>query len=373
MSSSAADRAHPIDPAFRRSVLVERAPEPRPALAALSSLNQSADWASQVTSISIIRLDATGRVRTWNPGAERIKGYKAGDIIGSSIERFYRPQDRERHLPARLLETAVRNGSADDAGWRVRADGSLFWAKVVITAIRGDDGTLLGFVKITRDLTADKREQEKREAFLRAFAHDYLSPITALRGYVDLLEEAAPEHRALIDRVSTVSDHLVEMMQELTAHIGGGGGADRLDSIALGTLAREAGELVLPGDAYQRLEIVGDRRLRAVTNAAMLRRSIANLLDNAAKYSDDAIRITIEDLGDEVALRISDTGRGIAPEDVPTIFEPFERGRLSDPMDGGSGVGLASVREAIERLGGRVELTSVLGEGTTVSVLLPAV
>src|SRR3546814_4294421 len=163
------------------------------------------------------------------------------------------------------------------------------------------------------------------------------------------------------------------MMEQLTAHIGDSGAADRLDSVALVGLAREAGELVLPGDAYKRLKIAGDRRLRAMTNAAMLRRALANLFDNAAKYSDDLIRISIEDLGDEVAIRISDSGRGIDPEDVPTIFEPFERGRLSAPMDGGSGVGLASVREIIERLGGRVELTSVLVEGTTVPVFIPPV
>jgi len=371
MSKTAPERAHPIDPAFRRLVRSERTPEPRPTLSTLTSLNQAVDWASQVTSVSIIRLDPTGRVRSWNPGAERIRGYTAREIMGSSIERFYRPQDRERHLPARLMETAVRNGSADDAGWRVRADGSLFWAKVVLTAIIADDGTLAGFVKITRDLTVEKREEEKREAFLRAFAHDYLSPITALRGYVDLLQEAAPEHAHLIDRVSTVSDHLVEMMEQLTAHIGGNG-ADRLDSVALVALAREAGELVLPGDAYRRLTVVGDRRVRALTNAAMLRRALANLLDNAAKYSDDAIEIAVEHLGEEVVLRISDTGRGIAPEDVPTIFEPFQRGRLSDPSDGGSGVGLASVRDIVDRVSGRIELDSALGEGTTVSVFLPS-
>jgi PAS domain S-box-containing protein len=370
MSNTAPDRAHPIDPVFRRAAHFERASDPRPTLTALT-LGDAPDWASQVTSVSIIHLDSVGRVRSWNPGAERITGYKAGEIIGSSGDRFYRPQDRERHLPARLMETAIRNGSADDSGWRVRADGSLFWAKVVLTAIRGDDSNLTGFVNITRDLTVEKREEEKRQAFLRAFAHDYLSPITALRGYVDLLQDAAPEHAHLIDRVSTVSDHLVEMMEQLTTHIGGGG-ADRLDSVALVALAREAGELVLPGDAYQRLKVAGDRRLRAVTNAAMLRRALANLLDNAAKYSDDDIEISIEDLGDERVIRITDSGRGIAPEDLATIFEPFERGRLSDPADGGSGVGLASVKEIIERVSGRIELTSTLGVGTTVSVFLPS-
>lgn len=328
------------------------------------------DWASQVTSIAIIRLDTTGRVRSWNPGAERIKGYTAREIIGSSFERFYRPQERDRHLPARLLERAARTGSAEDTGWRVRADGSLFWARVVITALRAEDSTLTGYVTLTRDLTAEKRADDEREAFLRAFAHDYLSPITALRGYVDLLEEAAPEHHALIERISTVSDHLVSMMSELTGHVSGTPAAER-ESVALGTLVREAAALVLSDDEFSRLRIVGDRRLRVLTEAPMLRRAVANVIDNAAKYSSDDIRITISAQESEAVVAVTDTGRGIAPEDEPRIFSPFERGRLAEAGDGGSGLGLASVREIVERLGGRVTLTSTLGEGTTVTLTLP--
>lgn len=342
----------------------------RPALTALPSLSQTADWASQVTSMSIIRLDANGLVRTWNPGAERILGYRASDVLGSSFERFYRVNERDRHLPARLLERAIREGSAEDTGWRVRADGSTFWAQVLITALRGEDSTVSGFVNVMRDLTADKRQEEQREQFLRAFRHDFLSPITALQGYVDLLEEAAPEHRDLIERVSTISDHLVAMMGELTAHIAGEERGS-VEEVALADLVREAGELVLPGAAYDRLEITGERSLRVTTNSAMLRRAIANLVDNAAKYSDGHIRVSMTDAGADVAIAVSDTGRGIAAEDLATIFEPGQRGRLSDPGDGGSGIGLASVRELVERLGGRVELASTVGLGTTITVLLP--
>ncbi|WP_191906725.1 PAS domain-containing sensor histidine kinase [Microbacterium lushaniae] len=328
------------------------------------------DWASQVTSIAIVRLDAAGRVRSWNPGAERIKGYTAREIIGSAFARFYRPQERERHLPAQLLERAARVGSAEDTGWRVRADGSLFWAREVITALRAEDSTLTGYVTLTRDLTAEKRAEDEREAFLRAFAHDHLSPVTALRGYIDLLEEAAPEHHALIERISTVSDHLVSMMSELTGHVSGTPAAE-CESVALGTLVREASALVLSDGEFHRLRIAGDRRLRVMTHAAMLRRAVANVIDNAAKYSSDDIGVTISEHDGEAEIAVTDTGRGIAPEDVASIFSPFQRGRLADADDGGSGLGLASVREIVERLGGRVDLTSALDAGTTVTLTLP--
>ncbi|MGP3535766.1 PAS domain-containing sensor histidine kinase [Microbacterium sp. RD1] len=371
MHKRAYERAHPVDPAFRAAQPpAPDAAAPIAPVTALPSLTTASDWAHQVTSVAIYRLDPSGRVRTWNAGAERIKGYKAREIIGQSFERFYRPQERAQHKPARLLELAARDGTAEDTGWRVRADGSTFWAAVILTAVRDERGVLTGYAKITRDLTAMKRQEEERAAFLRAFAHDFLSPITALRGYVDLLQEAAPEHSELVDRVATVSDHLVAMMDELSQHIRGGAG-EPLAPVHIAALVREAGELMLPGEAFQRLQISGDESTTVRTNGAVLRRAVANLIDNAAKYSDGDIRIEITDTHSEVAVKIADSGRGIAPEDLPTIFDMHARGRLADPADGGSGVGLASVREIVERLGGEVAITSTLGGGTTVTLLLP--
>ncbi len=366
MGAGTHERALPVDPPAAEP---EAAEPGIPVLSALPSLSRSADWASQVTSVAIIRLDAAGRVRTWNPGAERIKGYAARDIIGESFEGFYREQDRASRLPARLLELAARQGSAEHAGWRVRADGSLFWAYVIITAIRDEHSELTGYVKLTRDLSSVRRQDQQRQSFLRAFAHDFLSPITALRGYVDLLEDAAPEHRDLVQRVSTVSDHLVAMMDELTGYIEGTA-AESLAPVDIAALVREAGALVLP-DASARLVIDGGEPRLVRTQPPLLRRALANVLDNAAKYSDGAIHVTIADDGDDIAVRISDTGRGIEAADLPTIFDAYERGRLADPADGGTGIGLASVREIVERVGGRVAIASTPGVGTTVTLSLP--
>lgn len=337
---------------------------------ALPSLAQSIDWTAQVTSVAIVRLDDRGRVRAWNPGAQRIKGYAAEEIVGRSFEDFYRPQDRERGLPQSLLERAAREGTAESTGWRVRADGSTFWAHTVITAIRAADGTLAGYVKLTRDLTARRREDERRELLLRGFAHDVLSPITALRGYADLLEEAAPEHADLISRIATVGDHVTAMVEQLRAGLDGAD-ADPAAMVEVAQSVWEAGELVLPGDGIERLRVAGDDALRVRTRPATLRRVLANVIDNAAKYSDGAIEVEIDASGDGVAVRVIDAGRGIAAEDLDTIFDPHVRGRLADPGDGGSGVGLASVREETARLGGRVSIASELGAGTVVTIELP--
>lgn len=330
------------------------------------------EWGAQVMSVAIVSLDPNGCVRAWSPGAARIKGYTAADAIGTSFTRFYRPEDRERGLPELLLATARREGSAEDTGWRVRSDGAQFWAHVLITAIRDRDGEVKGFVKIVRDLTEEHRLDEERAGFLRTFAHDLLSPVTALRGYVDLLDDELSEPRALVDRISRVSDHLVAMVAELSAHARGSetGGRRAADVLLI---AREAAELVLPGDLYGRIRLHGAGRAILSDDHAALRRAVANVIDNAAKYSEGSIDVLVEDRPESTVIVVTDSGRGIAEDDLPTILEPFQRGRLSDPLDGGTGLGLASVRALLQREGGDIEISSTVGEGTMVTLsLLPA-
>lgn len=344
----------------------DHAPAARAPLAGAST-----DWAAQVTSVAIVELDDAGVVRSWNPGAERLKRYAAADVIGTPFSRFYRPEDRERGRPERLLAAARVEGSVEDTGWRVRGDGSLFWAHVLITAVRDDDGAPAGFVKIVRDLSEAKRIDDEKDGFLRAFAHDLLSPITALRGYVDLLEDEIPAAQAgLLQHVSRVTDHIIAMAGELSAHVRGGHG-DESEETDLLTLAREAAELVLPGDVNERVAVRGAGRAHVSTDRALLRRALANIIDNAAKYSEDAIVVSVSEEPDAAVVSVADSGRGIDPADLASIFEPYHRGRLSDPGDGGTGVGLASVRDIARRLGGEAFIESTRGVGTTVTLRLP--
>ncbi|RKE59394.1 PAS domain-containing sensor histidine kinase [Microbacterium sp. AG238] len=344
----------------------DHAPAARAPLAGAST-----DWAAQVTSVAIVELDDAGVVRSWNPGAERLKRCAAPDVIGTPFSRFYRPEDRERGRPERLLAAARAEGSVEDTGWRVRGDGSLFWAHVLITAVRDDDNASAGFVKIVRDLSEAKRIDDEKDGFLRAFAHDLLSPITALRGYVDLLEDEIPAAQAgLLQHVSRVTDHIIAMAGELSAHVRGGHG-DESEETDLLTLAREAAELVLPGDVNERVAVRGAGRAHVSTDRALLRRALANIIDNAAKYSEDAIVVSVSEEPDAAVVSVADSGRGIDPADLASIFEPYHRGRLSDPGDGGTGVGLASVRDIARRLGGEAFIESTRGVGTTVTLRLP--
>ncbi|MDR6199264.1 PAS domain S-box-containing protein [Microbacterium sp. SORGH_AS428] len=341
-----------------------------PAHAATGALVQ--DWTAQVTSVAIVHLDVEGRVVGWNPGAEKLKGYTPEEILGSSFTRFYREEDRLRGVPLRLLAIAATRGSVEDNGWRVRADGSLFWAHVIITALRDDAGEVAGFVKIVSDLTAAKQREDAEFDFLRAFAHDFLSPITALRGYVDLMAEPGGNTTAAVERISAVTDHLATMIQDLSARLVPTRPRPARSRADASVTVREAAELVLPGDAYGRIRYRSPRSVAVQADPVALRRAIANLVDNAAKYSEGPIEISVEIDGSQVRIAISDRGRGIAPEDLERIFDPLERGRLSNPDDGGTGIGLASTKALIERQGGEVLLSSTVGKGTTATIMLPA-
>lgn len=340
-----------------------------PADAAKGALVQ--DWTAQVTSVAIVHLDVEGRVVGWNPGAEKLKGYTPEEILGSSFTRFYREEDQLRGVPLRLLAIAATRGSVEDNGWRVRADGSLFWAHVIITALCDDAGKVAGFVKIVSDLTAAKQREDAELDFLRAFAHDFLSPITALRGYVDLMAEPGGATVAAVERISAVTDHLATMIQDLSARLVPTRPRQARSRADASVTVREAAELVLPGDAYGRIRYRSPRSVAVQADPVALRRAIANLVDNAAKYSEGPIEISVEVDGSQARIAISDRGRGIAPEDLERIFDPLERGRLSNPDDGGTGIGLASTKALIERQGGEVLLCSTVGQGTTVTITLP--
>ena len=348
-------------------------PPPGPdAVPTLTSIRRSIprDWDDQVDLFAIVKLDSGGFVRGWNLGAERIKGYREDEILGSHFSRFYREEDRRRGRPDMLLAAAQRDGHVEDTGWRVRSDGTEFWARVTISAIRSDQGQVRGFVKIVRDLTAEKRASDERSAMQRTFAHDLLSPVTALRGYLDLIgEELAPDHR-LLRLAGEASDHIVAMAQALMADADTAAQRGRRRA-SLDLIARGAVSLVLPGDAPGRV-VFGQMDAVPVWGDVLgLRRAIANVLENAAKYSDDLIEIDAFETDEGAAVRVRDRGRGIHPDDLASITNEGHRGRLADAGDGGHGIGLASVRRVVSEHGGTLRITSTLGEGTSVTITIP--
>jgi len=338
----------------------------------LTSIRRSIprDWDEQVDLFAIVKLDSGGLVRGWNLGAELIKGYTEDEIVGSHFSRFYREEARRRGLPDQLLAAAQRDGHVEDTGWRVRQDGSEFWARVTISAIRNAEGQVLGFVKIVRDVTSEKRATDEQAALRRTFAHDLLSPVTALRGYLDLLgEELPPDHR-LLRLAGEASDHIVAMAQTMLNSTNARTERERertaLDSIAYGAVA-----LVLPGDQPGRVVFERMDAVPVCGDALSLRRAVANVLENAAKYSDDLIELSTFETDEGATVRIRDHGRGIHPDDLATITHEGHRGRLADDRDGGHGIGLASVQRIVAEHGGTLRLSSTPGEGTTVTITIP--
>lgn len=362
--SAAEDDSSPFRPTDRPSAPDEVRP--------IASIRRAlpSDWDGQVDQFAIVKLDSGGIVRGWNIGAELIKGYAEHEIVGEHFSRFYREEDRRRGLPDKLLAAAQHDGHVQDVGWRVRKDGSEFWASVTISAIRSESGQVLGFVKIVRDLTSEKQSTDEQAALQRTFAHDLLSPVTALRGYLELVAEELPADHRLIRLASEASDHLVAMAQALMADANSrperGRRRATLDLVARGAVA-----LVLPGDAPDRIAYGQMDAVPVMGDVLGLRRAVANVLENAAKYSDDVIEVQVYETDEGATVSVRDRGRGIHPDDLRTVLDEGERGRMADARDGGSGIGLASVRHIVQEHSGTVRIASALGSGTTVTLTIP--
>ena len=331
----------------------------------------------QVVDYAIIGLDPHGVIRSWNRGAEQVKGYTAEEAIGRSFAMFYLEEDRQAGLPHRLLAIAREHGRVEHSGWRVRKDGSRFWGDVVITALRDDSGRLTGYAKVTRDRTDLKTLEDAQDAFYAAFNHDFRTPLTTIKGFVDAIRHAEdPATReALIRRVELGADRLLGMVEHLVqfATQRAGHAELTLADIDVVQVIRSAAQ-DLPPDLRPHRVRVADDLVIARANGVALHRVATNLLVNALKYSAAEAPVAVEfdrPRPGRIRFSVSDRGRGIAPEDVHTIFEEFERGRLAED-DGGTGVGLASVRELVEQQEGTVGIESTVGVGTTVSVELPS-
>jgi PAS domain S-box-containing protein len=330
----------------------------------------------QVADYAIIALDTEGTIETWNLGAERVKGYTAEEAIGRNFSMFYPEEDRRRGMPGRMLATAAELGRVEQTGWRVRKDGTRFWGDVVITALHDDDGNLTGYAKVTRDRTHLKTLEDAQDAFYAAFNHDFRTPVTALKGFVDALRDAREDEREhLINRVEASADRLLSMIEGLVEFATSRSGLTplMLADIDVAQVVRSAVQDLPPDLDASRVK-VPDEVVIARANGIAMHRVVTNLLLNALKYSppDAPVEITFSRPSPEhVGLTITDHGRGIDPGDVGTIFDEFVRGRLAKD-DGGTGMGLASARDLVQQQNGSITLDTELGVGTTVNVELPS-
>jgi PAS domain S-box-containing protein len=346
-----------------------------------------------VRDYAIFLLDPTGHVTTWNPGAQRIKGYRADEIIGKHFSVFY-PQAAvlAGHCDAELAQAALE-GRFEEEGWRVRKDGTRFWANVVISAVRNERGELLGFSKVTRDLTERKRAEEERAArlaadqankakdeFLAMLGHELrnpLAPIVTALQLVKLRTGRLSKEEQIIERQV---NHMMRLVDDLLdiAQITQGKVVLRKQPLDVRELVAKAVEVASPLFEQRRHHFDVDAPGSPIPvegDEARLTQVFANLLLNAAKYTEPGghIRAQIELVDGDVRVSVHDDGKGIEPELLPRVFELFVQGQQrSDRASGGLGIGLALVRSLTALHGGRVSAHSDgVGCGSTFTVRLP--
>jgi PAS domain S-box-containing protein len=354
-----------------------------------------------VRDYAIFALDATGHVLTWNRGAERMKGYRADEIIGRHFSAFYPPADIASRKPWWELEVAEREGRFEDEGWRLRKDGSPFWANVVITALRNPDGTLRGFAKVTRDLTerraaelramADTRRVAEAEAanrtkseFLRSMSHELRTPINATLGYAELMQAGiagavTEQQKEFLARLCASQRHLLQIITDMLdySRIEAGHMEYNIVSVDPHQIVDAVMPMVEPQAASAELTIRHVRCAHAVTGRADLRKAeqvVLNLLSNAVKFTPAGGSITVRcDASDSaVSITVADTGPGIKPDEQGAIFEPFVQvGRSLTSTHQGTGLGLAISRDLARAMGGDLLVSSVPGEGASFTLLLP--
>ena len=365
-----------------------------------------------VKDYAIFMLDPNGFIASWNSGAERIKGYAAEEIIGKHFSQFYPAEARESGWPEHELQMAAQQGSFIDEGWRLRKDGTKIWAHVTITALRDSEGRLLGYAKLTRDLSDRKRTEalevagQEREAileaersarmaaqratrikdeFLATLSHELRTPLNAILGWTQILQRSArpmqPEtlDRALdvIDRNARAQVQLIEDLLDLSRIMSGKVRLD-LQQVSLVDVVQRTVHSAEPAAAAKdiRLKVILDPTPSTVSaDSGRLQQILWNLLSNAIKFTPKGgqVQVLLQRVNSHIELSVSDTGIGISSDFLPYVFERFsQRDSSTNRSAGGLGLGLAIAKQLVELHGGTIRVRSQgQGLGATFVVELP--
>ena len=342
-----------------------------------------------VRDYAIFMLDPQGYVRSWNAGAEAINQYTADEIVGKHLSTLYTAEDVASHKAERELETAAAQGRVEDEGWRKRKDGSLFWANVVVSAIRNGEGELIGFAKVTRDMSERRRLQElelasqRMNEFLAMLAHELRNPLAPIRNAVTIMQLetlASPVLRNCRDVIDRQLTHVTRLVDDLLdiGRLTTGKIKLRKELVPYVDVLNHAVEAARP--MMQTRRQVLDVKLPPVSqhvncDPTRISQVIQNLLVNAAKFTPEGGRIdvSVAEEGGFILTSVHDTGRGIEGEDLQRIFQLFAQGQHNNPSESGLGIGLTLARSLVEMHGGTLEATSPgLGQGSTFTFRLPA-
>jgi len=347
-----------------------------------------------VRDYAIYMLDKEGRITNWNSGAQAIKGYSADEIVGQHFSRFYTEEDRANGVPQFALQTALKEGKYEREAWRVRKDGSLFWAHVLIDPIYDESGEHIGFAKVTRDATEKKRQQDEleqtREALAQAqkmqalgeltggIAHDFNNLMTVIAGASDFLlkhpEMPEEKKRRYLEAIAETTERATALTNHLLAF--GRRQSLRPVVIDLGVRLDAFAEMVsrmLGSRINVKLQLEAEAALVEV-DAAQLETALLNAVVNARDAMPNGGELTIGtrecelDGAPAVCIDIEDTGSGIPEDMLRRVFEPFF---TTKEVGKGTGLGLSQIHGFAAQAGGRAEIRSVPGEGTAVTIVLP--
>ncbi|NML62103.1 PAS domain S-box protein [Massilia sp. RP-1-19] len=350
-----------------------------------------------VVDYAIYMLSPGGEVSNWNAGAERIKGYQAAEVVGSHFSRFYTEPDRKSGLPALALATAERVGKYESEGWRVRKDGSRFWAHVVVDAIRDDSGTLLGFAKITRDVTEQRLaaqsldqtraalfQSQKMEAIGQltgGIAHDFNNLLSVVASGLEIIKtRSAGIDSRVLDSMNRAIERGASLTQQLLAFARQQPLAPAIHNI---NKLVEGFESVLRRAVDSSIDFhvaLAGGLPNACIDEARFETAILNLVVNARDAMPDGGRLLLETRtvmldghgtlapGKYIEVSVADTGMGMSPDVTARVFEPFF---TTKPVGKGTGLGLAQVHGFIVQSGGDIAVESTPGKGTTLRILLP--
>jgi len=353
-----------------------------------------------VKDYAIFMLDPRGNIITWNEGAQRIKGYKADEIIGKHFSTFYTDDAKSAGHPEKALQVTTRNGSYEEEGWRVKKDGSKFWASVVISAIH-EKGELIGFTKVTRDLTERRQAEQQREIdsrllaqsneelqralqlknlFLSTISHEVRTPMGGIIGMAELLtlKNLGEEENEMVRSIFDSSKRLLQLLNDMLD------GA-RMESGKLQLEFRRFSLKAIIGDTIQLIKPQASKKeLRVVElcdesvpeflcgDEYRIRQILLNIAFNAVKFtSSGEIRISCSPKNVSgsvtiVRIAVADTGIGINQEDQQKLFEPFSQAGSSTPrLYGGTGLGLSISKGLVELMNGEIGVDSESGMGAT--------
>jgi PAS domain S-box-containing protein len=358
---------------------------------------------AEVVDYAIILLDADGNILNWNMGAQNIKGYAAEEIIGKNFSVFYAEEDRLRQLPQHLLAEAAEKGKAVHEGWRVTKQGNRFWGSIVITALHDDNGSLIGYSKVTRDLTIKKqaddklneyllelqRQNEELDQFAYTASHDLQEPLRKIRMFADLIEQNLDDKataQKYLDKVNRASQRMLDMIHAVLEYSMLSKYVDQIIetdfNMVLGNVISDL-ELIIK----QKKAIIESDKLPVINvNPLQANQLFTNLIGNALKYSNEnpVIRISMAIVseatkkhstiklpaGNYYELIFSDNGIGFEPEYANVIFSLFQRLHRKHEYTG-TGIGLALCKKIMDNLEGYIYAEGKPGKGASFYLYFP--